>query len=231
MISQWQLATSTPCRQIVKVCGWERPGPTQNNWIFTQHITQQYDPNAYPYTVAIQVEVKYTPDSCRTGCVRGFILYHYNTNDSKLPSTTGQGFMNAENYHEIIRLEAPSGSGNTRQITLSSFKLDPSKTGFYLGIRDIGGCVNIARVRVYRNNCKSREVGMVIYPSAPAPVSGSANIDISCVENAVVSGSPRVTCTSNGTWGTENPVCQCRLGYIMSTPAQCTGKNTLSISP
>ena len=54
-------------------------------------------------------------------------------------------------------------------------------------------------------------------------MSGSANIDISCVENAVVSGSSRVICAGDGTWGSETPVCQCRLGYEEDRQIQCVG--------
>ena len=52
-----------------------------------------------------------------------------------------------------------------------------------------------------------------MYPDAPAPVSGSENITISCVPNAIISGSAQVTCNGDGTWGPENPVCEYRLGY------------------
>ena len=68
-------------------------------------------------------------------------------------------------------------------------------------------------MRVYRNNCQSFQTGLVLYPDAPAPVSGSENIVISCVPNARVIGSAQVTCNSDGTWGSERPVCECRLGY------------------
>ena len=104
-----------------------------------------------------------------------------------------------------------------------NFTLPPSSTGFYRAVRDTGSCMALSRLRVYRNNYKYREVGLVIYPDTPAPVSGSVTIDISCVENAVVSGSARVTCRSDGTWGPENHVCQCRLGYE-ERETECVGK-------
>ena len=66
---------------------------------------------------------------------------------------------------------------------------------------------------MYRNNCRSFQNGLVLYPDAPAPVSGSANINIKCVNNGVVLGSPLVTCRSDGTWATANPVCRCSPGY------------------
>ena len=75
---------------------------------------------------------------------------------------------------------------------------------------------------MYRYNCKGNQRGLVLYPDAPAPVSDSANVNIECVDNAVVSGSARVTCGSDGRWGPENPVCQCRLGYEDRT-TECVG--------
>ena len=161
--------------------------------------------------------------SCRElrGCRQGFNLLYYMTNSVQLPSTEGSGYMNAQNYHKFAEPYAPVSSltyTNTYNFTLPS-----SSTGFYLALQDTGSCIVVSRLRVYRNNCKSRQVGLVLYPDAPAPVSGSANIDISCVENAVLSGSQRVTCASDRTWGSETPVCQCRLGYE-NRQSQCVGK-------
>ena len=78
---------------------------------------------------------------------------------------------------------------------------------------------------MYRYNCRSFQNGLVLYPDAPAPVSDSVNIAISCVPNAVISGSAQVTCHSNGTWGPENPVCECRLGYE-DRETECYSKST-----
>ena len=75
---------------------------------------------------------------------------------------------------------------------------------------------------MYRNNCKSRKVGLVQYPSAPPPTQ-PANIFTNCVANADHVGSRIVTCTSDGAWGPENPVCQCRLGHE-DRETECVGK-------
>ena len=119
--------------------------------------------------------------------------------------------MNTDNY-VLLSNVTPANTASTFTETFT-FTLQPNVTGFYFAIRDNGTCVGISRVRVYRNNCQSFQSGLVLYPDAPAPVSGSENITISCVPNAVVSGSAQVTCHSNGTWGPENPVCECRPGY------------------
>ena len=119
--------------------------------------------------------------------------------------------MNTANYVQFARVR-PADTIRTFTQTFN-LTLQPNVTGFYLGIRDNGTCVGISRVIVYRDNCQSFQRGLVLYPDAPAPVSGSESITISCVPNAVVSGSTQVTCHSNGTWGPENPVCECQPGY------------------
>ena len=130
--------------------------------------------------------------------------------------------MNIHNFMQFATVR-PVGKKPSYTDT-HNFTLNPSDTGFYLAIRDNGTCVDIARVIVYRNNSQSFQRGLVLYPDAPAPVSNSENIAISCVPNAIVSGSAQVTCHSNGTWGPENPVCECRLGYYMDDIMSCQGK-------
>ena len=200
------------CRFQVRVCGWQQDGG-QNNWLFTQHISQDFDSNTYNYAVEIQVELVYALSSCRDrfGCNPTFRLYHYSTNSIQSASTTGNGFMNTDNYEQFAVVR-PADTIRTFTNTFT-FTLQSSSTGFYFAIRDTGTCVGISRVRVFHNNCQSFQSRLVLYPNAPAPVSGSENITIGCVPNAVVSGSAQVTCYSNGTWGPENPVCECCLGY------------------
>ncbi|CAI8051431.1 Ephrin type-A receptor 4 [Geodia barretti] len=211
----WQQGAGGICRFQTRVCGWRRNEViiSQNNWLFTQHISQDFDRNDYGYNVEIHVEAIYSLQSCRErqGCIQRFNLLHYMTNSQQLPSTSGNGYMNTQNYENFAVPEGPTSSET--YTNTYNFTLPPSSTGFYIAVQDIGSCIALSRLRIYRENCKSFQTGLVLYPDAPAPVSGSANIDISCVENAVVSGSSRVTCGSDGTWGSQNPVCQCRLGY------------------
>ena len=80
--------------------------------------------------------------------------------------------MNTENYDEFGRARPSS----TTHPYFYNFTLDPSDTGFYVAIRDVGTCVGISRLRVYHYICPSRQVGFVLYPETPAPVSGSVNV-------------------------------------------------------
>jgi hypothetical protein len=160
--------------------------------------------------VEIHVELVHALSSCRKrfGCDPTFKLYNYTTNTMRPSSTSGNGFMNTANYMQFAKVR-PANTINTFTETFN-FTLQPSDTGFYFAIRDNGTCVGIWRVRVFRNNCQSFQSGLVLYPDAPAPVSGSENITINCVPNGVVSGSAKVTCNSDGTWGPENRVCECQ---------------------
>ena len=133
--------------------------------------------------------------------------------------------MNTENYMQFA-VVTPTHPPNTT----FTFTQPPNVSGFYFAIRDNGTCVGISRVRVFRNNCQTFQRGLVLYPDAPAPVNGSENITISCVPNAVVSGSAQVTCHSNGTWGLENSVCECQPGYIR-VGSECFSKFTSGERP
>ena len=228
---QWQQGAGGICRFQVRVCGWRISGTTQNNWLFTQHISQNL---RYNYTVEIRVEVIYALQSCRSrlGCDTGFRLLNYKTNTQQLPSTTGSGYMNTENYEQFGR--ARPSSTRRPYFEIYSFTLDTSDTGFYVAIQDTGTCVAISRLRVYHYNCQSYQVGIVLYPETPAPVSGSVNVQFTCVDNAYIpeSESDTVTCNHDGTWSTDFPVCECNLGYVDMTEykvPECVGKGTEDI--
>ena len=176
--------------------------------------------------MTIRVFASYSGPNCRerNGCRQRFNLLRYFTNTPQLPSTEGSGYMNRENYQ---RFAEPTTLVTTSMDTYS-FTLPPSSTGLYIAVQDIGSCLTLSRLRVYRYNCKSRQVGLVKYPSAPSPTQ-PANIFTTCVANADHVGSRIVTCTSVGTWGPENPVCQCRLGYE-DRETECVGKCPLECS-
>ena len=138
-----------------------------------------------------------------------------------------------------------------------SFIVNPSDTGFYVAIQDVGTCVGISRLRVYyyicpsrqeglvlypetpaqdvgtcvgisrlrvyHYICPSRQEGLVLYPETPAPVSGSVNVQFTCVDNAE-SESDTLTCNHDGTWSTEVPVHECNVGYE-NMGINCSGKS------
>ena len=64
--------------------------------------------------------------------------------------------------------------------------------------------------------CPAQSVGLVHYPAAPAPSSGSQTVTTQCADNASPTTGLSVTCRSDGSWS-GNPQCQCNSGYQMAT--------------
>ena len=137
--------------------------------------------------------------------------------------------MNPENY---IQFGVPQAPGTILTYTsILNFTLPSSSTGFYIAAQDSGGCITLSRLRVYRNNCRSRQIGLALYPDTPAPATGSVKVSISCVENSEITGNGHVTCNSDGIWTIpENSMCQCRLGYEQNSEFSC-GKVLQNITP
>ena len=170
--------------------------------------------------------------SCRErhGCRQGFNLLHYMTNSQQLPNTEGNGYMNPANYEKFAEPYAPVSSTNYNNTF--DFTLPPSSTGFYVALQDNGSCIALSRLRVYRNNCKSRQIGMVKYSDAPPPSPSyldSPLVPVSCAPHSSIRSATgsRTVCFSNGTWGPEVPQCECDPGYEETTQPSvvtCTGK-------
>ena len=208
----------------------------QNNWLFTQHISKNFSSSTFNYDVTIHVMVSFSTPNCRerSGCKPWLNFHHYMTNSVQLPSTEGSGFMNPTNYVKFAAPKPPVYCFGLPPTIILNFTLPSSSTGFYIAAQDTGGCITLSRMRVYRANCRAQQIGLILYPDAPAPVSGSARTDITCVENAEVVGSSSVMCQSNGTWSSQNnPVCQCRPGYVnrlisgSNSDRGCFGKKNL----
>ena len=163
--------------------------------------------------------------SDRSRCVQGLNLHYYLTNSIRLPSLEGNGYMNRDNYQRFAQPYAPLNG--VPYVNVYSFTLPASSTGFYIAVQDNGTCMAIQRLRVNRNNCKAQQVGLVLYPDAPAPENVSVDINVSCVPNAeFTSESSRIaTCTDSGEWGSVyHPICHCRLGYQETADHRCRGE-------
>ena len=67
---------------------------------------------------------------------------------------------------------------------------------------------------------------LVKYPATDAPETGTIDVVTECVPNAeITSSSLIVTCDSTGSWGTENPQCQCREDTVMVNENECSGRH------
>ena len=71
-------------------------------------------------------------------------MYRYERNgvDATAASTTA-------NYQFVRRVEQPSNFGQQQYAASFSFTPSSDTSGFYLGFRDSGTCVNILRLQVY----------------------------------------------------------------------------------
>ena len=149
---QWQQSAGT-CQFQIKVCGFRQPGVTQDNWLFTQHISKSLDANTNNYPVEILVDIIYALQRCRSNrnppCNTRFTLYRYITTSQQLPSTSGSGFMNKDNY--VSFGTATPASTGARYTETHRFTLQSQHTGFYIAIEDTGTCVIISRLLVYRH--------------------------------------------------------------------------------
>ena len=214
------------------MCGFREEGATQNNWLFTQHIDKSVDPSLDNYLIQIHATITYAFGSCRErhGCDPQFKIHLYKTNSQRLPSTSGAGFMNRNNYVLLRTVDVVELLLTYDEVV--TFEMQPGETGFYIAIQDEGTCMGISRILVQRFNCKPFQDGLVIYPDSPAPVSGNAPIMVSCVSNGEILGSATVTCSSEGEWGSQTPTCGCKTGYEVDRVSlkSCNSKNALCVS-
>ena len=211
MYLQWQQIAGT-CQFNIQVCGFRQPGVAQDNWLFTQHISKSVDASMNTFPVQIRINITQRFQSCiaRQGCNEEFKVYRYITNSPTLPSTSNNGFMNTANYQLVDKVNRIDTGRYTAVVV---FEMQTSQTGFYLAIRDEGTCLLISRLLVHRHYCREKQIGLVRYSDTPAPITGSASVDVSCADNAQSSSSATVTCDSEGQWGPEMPTCGCSPGY------------------
>ena len=116
--------------------------------------------------------------------------------------------------------------GGTSPVS-SSFVLSEGQNGFYIAIQDPGACVIIRRLVVYRKRCPTRQVGLVLYPETPAPLT-HVSVEANCVSNAAGTGLT-LMCNSEGVWS-GTPQCQCNPGY-RTEGSSCTGGHLIDYSP
>ena len=122
------------------MCGYLE-GP-QNNWLFTQHISKDIEPDV-DYDVTIFVNITYRLTNCRTdlGCVPRFKILNYKTNSPQSQS----------NYRDTGRYNIIGTADTifTRTTENFDFQLSSSERGFYLAFQDEGTCITLSQVIVY----------------------------------------------------------------------------------
>ena len=112
------------------------------------------------------------------------------------------------------------------------FDMSQEDKGFYLALRDysedMGTCVSVSRVLVYRHQCRRRSFveGLVRVPAVQAPVSGAVSVRSECTKNAHHQSTNSLVCTSEGQWRNDHIVCECDIGHYMSGN-KCKGEAQL----
>ena len=197
------------------MCGYEA-GP-QNNWIITQHISRQVEVDSATVNLpSVIVRVEWTLNSdcpSSSSCVEALSLYVWETS---APNATSAA--NTDNYHFIANF-----SSGTTPLTIDF----PSAqhTGFYLGIRDNGTCVDsLDRVLVYYVTCGAATVGLARV--GEAVFSSDSAVRGECVANSVAieETGPLLVCSERGEWSVASG-CHCSTQHYMdNTGQQCLGK-------
>ena len=207
------------------MCGYVADTGSQNNWLFTQYISKALPQTAADtYTVRVYVNITYTFLSCRVRakCREEFLLQNYITNSEQILtcSQTSQFSGSAIMPNKIIR---KSSNGETS--TARYFDVTADQDGFYFAFQDVGSgslrgtCVAVSKLIIYRHECRAQAVGLVRYPATQAPANDTDNgtVTVKCVPNAYNSSSLDIKCTSAGYWSSENPICECYVGYQRTT--------------
>ena len=91
--------------------------------------------------------------------------------------------------------------------------------------REVGTCINVSRVLVYRHECPQQSKGLTHHPATQAPVSGTVSAMLYCAENSHPSEMNRLeplVCTAEGEWMNDGTRCVCDQGYYRDGPT-CKG--------
>lgn len=203
---QW-LTTSEPCSNVNYVYGCDVM-TLQSNWLITQHISTALENRANIPTVRVKLET--TPgDSCPS-CGVDLSLYVWRTSNIDIKAAT-----DADRYHFVGNI-----TSEIRDAVINLPSLE--HTGFYLGIRDNGSCVNVDRVLVYYTVCESSSFGLVRIDEM---IFNSDTVQGTCVDNSVSvnNGEPLLRCTETGEWVVVTD-CQCSDGFVLDhTGQECLG--------
>ncbi|XP_035757766.1 ephrin type-A receptor 2, partial [Egretta garzetta] len=89
------------------------------------------------------------------------------------------------------------------------------RKGFYLAFQDLGACVALLSVRIYYKRCPAVLRGMAHFPETVAGVDSQtlAEVQGTCVEEAVADQAPVLHCNADGEWLVPIGECLCRAGY------------------
>ena len=204
MLLQWRHNAGGFCSWSVRSCGFSS-GP-QDNWLFTQFISKEVPPNT-THTVRAIIDISYTLTSCRTRyrCNPVFRLYKFET-DGPQPREV---YTDRSNYESVRN---KTGASAITQTLTESIAVGPGVGGFYLAIRDLSSCIQLARMQITRYQCRVKQEGLVIFPETAAPVDDQMTVTSLCMPNSTPVSSMNMVCDKEGNWGGQG-ICKCDAGY------------------
>lgn len=199
----------------------------QDNWLRTTYIQRR------PDVSRVSVELQFVVRDCGTfdgnlpSCRETFGLYL-----AESDVDVGTSFRKA-NFRKVATV-APdevtadrAGGKAALRVNVETKTVGPlSRRGFYLAFQDSGACVALTSVRVFYTICPATVQGQAAFPEKVAGTGALAEVEGTCVENAVMADqapSPRMYCTSEGDWVVPVGECQCRAGY-QAVGDSCKGK-------
>jgi len=206
------------CAYEARVCDF-RESTSQENWVFTQYIRYHEAKQVF-----VNVSAGFTECRLATTCNQLYVdVYRYERN-----GRNDAAARNTSNYGQPIRVEQPIEFAQRTYQTSFNFIPSGNFSGFYIGIRATGTCINIQRLQVYYRASPMRTDGLVIYPEIALPIltSNAAVTDIAtCAANSDNTTSLLITCFPNGRCE-DIANCTCNPGYeyVASMPARCRGE-------
>ena len=185
-------------------CGY-REGH-QDNWLFTQYIKKSAPANTN-YNVKLIIDMSYTVSNCRTrhGCNPDIAVYIFNTTRQQ----ERESYTDPDNYKLLNKTRGASFLTKMMHIEV---EVPPSVAGSYIAVHDNTSCVTVAQLKVSRYQCKTKQVGLVVFPETAAPVEHDLRVTASCKPHSSPITDLTVTCDSTGHWS-GSATCVCDPGY------------------
>ena len=144
------------------------------------------------------------------------------------------GRSDPDSYSDnLVTLNFQSMGAKMQQNFSKTITINESPTGLYLAVVGPSSsqiCVHVSHIALFYYVCPEQELNLVKYPEVIAPVLSKMTIQVSCIDNAMLSPfSPLLTaeCTLNGVWAYDNISCQCEEGYFVTNQSKrqiCQGR-------
>ena len=104
------------------------------------------------------------------------------------------------------------GASSLSQNLVETIDVPANVDGFYLAVRDNSSCIIVSQIQVYRNQCYSKQEGLVVFSEIAAPVDGNITVTAQCMPNSSPITDMDMHCVAEGYWEGSGQ-CRCNPGY------------------